>query len=215
MRDIIEEYMEDIRQAGGVDCLTKGEQAQASISGNSSMQDLYRDDAKSNKNQVDSSLMREQPHHYMKGLHSHGEAQSSDFRDGSSKEITRDRSHHSHGTVVADRSMGKNGHSRWGYSRSPDRLQSSTYTSKQASLQRKQDDLEGYKEDFSHSSSRKHHKSHDRKSPHRERIDRNLDPGKRRRREAYQDRKSGSILCNEFEDRYNPSESRDIYEDNV
>ncbi|XP_019153353.1 PREDICTED: U11/U12 small nuclear ribonucleoprotein 48 kDa protein [Ipomoea nil] len=215
MRDIIEEYMEDIRQAGGVDCLTKGEEAQASISGNSSMQGLYRDDAKSIKNKVDSSLMREQSHHYMKGLHSHREAQSSDFRDDSSKESTRDRSHHSHGTVVADRSVGKNGRSRRDYSRSPDRLQSSTYTSKQASVRRKHDDQEAYKEDFSHSSSRKHQKSHDRKSPHRERIERNLDPGKRRRRETYQDRRSGSALCNEFEDRYNPSESHDIYEDNV
>nr|GLL17988.1 U11/U12 small nuclear ribonucleoprotein 48 kDa protein [Ipomoea trifida] len=215
MRDIIEEYMEDIRQAGGVDCLTKGEEAQASISGNSSMQGLYRDDAKSNKNKVDSSLMREQSHHYMKGLHSHREAQSSDFRDDSSKESTRDRSHHSHGTVVADRSVGKNGRSRRDYSRSPDRLQSSTYTSKQASVRRKHDDREAYKEDFSHSSSRKHQKSHDRKSPHRERIERNLDPGKRRRRETHQDHRSGSALRNEFEDRYNPSESHDIYEENV
>nr|GMC52064.1 U11/U12 small nuclear ribonucleoprotein 48 kDa protein [Ipomoea batatas] len=215
MRDIIEEYMEDIRQAGGVDCLTKGEEAQASISGNSSMQGLYRDDAKSNKNKVDSSLMREQSHHYMKGLHSHREAQSSDFRDDSSKESTRDRSHHSHGTVVADRSVGKNGRSRRDYSRSPDRLQSSTYTSKQASVRRKHDDREAYKEDFSHSSSRKHQKSHDRKSPHKERIERNLDPGKRRRRETYQDHRSGSALRNEFEDRYNPSESHDIYKENV
>ncbi|CAH9080516.1 unnamed protein product [Cuscuta epithymum] len=182
MRDIIEEYMESIKQAGGVDCLTKGE---------------AHNDANSNKSQLESSLTREHPHHYMMESHSHLESQSSDFRSGSSK----DRSNHSQSTMVADRSVGRNGHSTREYSRSPDR----TNTNWQTGLRRKQGDRESYKENFSHSSGKKHQKSHNYNTPHKERIEH----GRRRGRESYDDYKSVSTSRNKFDDRYDPSESHD------
>ncbi|RAL40317.1 hypothetical protein DM860_006387 [Cuscuta australis] len=187
MRDVIEEYMEIIKQTGGVENLTKGEETY--------------NDAKSNKSQLESSLTKEHTHQYTKDSHSLREAQSSDFRDGSSKEKTQDRCNYSHITVDADRSAGRNGRSRLDCSRSPDR--STTYKSKHTSL-RRQGDREAYEEDFYHSSSRKYQKSYDR-SIHKERVDHR----RRRKTEAYNDHTSVSTLRNEFDDRYDPSESRD------
>ncbi|VFQ62579.1 unnamed protein product [Cuscuta campestris] len=187
MRDVIEEYMEIIKQTGGVENLTKGEETY--------------NDAKSNKSQLESSLTKEHTHQYTKDSHSLREAQSSDFRDGSSKEKTQDRCNYSHITVDADRSAVRNGRSRLDCSRSPDR--STTYKSKHTSL-RRQGDREAYEEDFYHSSSRKHQKSYDR-SIHKERVDHR----RRRKTEAYNDHTSVSTLRNEFDDRYDPSESRD------
>ncbi|XP_009797133.1 U11/U12 small nuclear ribonucleoprotein 48 kDa protein [Nicotiana sylvestris] len=198
MRDIIEEYMEEIRQAGAINCPTKGaEEAKLPLSSTYRMDNSYVDKAEFGKRQLDSSaLSKGREGGYGKEFHTDGEVHSADFKDDYSADMEKaSRWHHQH--VVAERSNGRSRQDPKSYSRSPNQREASAYSHESTITQEKRDFSKESRENFPRSSSRSYHKSHEKSSSRRERSDCNSDIKKRKARDASDD----------FDDRYDPSKS--------
>ncbi|KAL7185049.1 hypothetical protein ACSBR2_027065 [Camellia fascicularis] len=213
MRDIIEEYMDDITQAGGIGCLINGTEEAGKFTPEPSLHDIYSDVDKLKKNVRDSSEMsREWSHGYKKQLDSHNNIRSTRFEHVSSEDRKRHRQdssrHHEH--LDTRRSVERDRRDRDYYSKSPDRRRSRDHSSNREH----RNNVEWCMKNFSRSSDSSHSRSHERQTNRRmEQSDRNSETKDRRQRHAYRDRRSGSVTSQEFEDRYDPSESRNMYED--
>ncbi|CAL5404068.1 unnamed protein product [Camellia sinensis] len=213
MRDIIEEYMDDITQAGGIGCLIKGTEEAGKFTPEPSLHDISADVDKLKKNVCDSSeISREWTHGYKKQLDSHNNIRSTRFEHVSSEDRKRHRQdssrHHEH--LDTRRSVERDWRDRDYYSKSPDRRRSRDHSSNREH----RNNVEWCMKNFSRSSDSGHSRSHERQTNRRtEQSDRNSETKDRRQRHAYRDRRSGSVTSQEFEDRYDPSESRNMYED--
>ncbi|CAL5406927.1 unnamed protein product [Camellia sinensis] len=213
MRDIIEEYMDDITQAGGIGCLIKGTEEAGKFTPEPSLHDISSDVDKLKKNVCDSSeISREWTHGYKKQLDSHNNIRSTRFEHVSSEDRKRHRQdssrHHEH--LDTRRSVERDWLDRDYYSKSPDRRRSRDHSSNREH----RNNVEWCMKNFSRSSDSGHSRSHERQTNRRtEQSDRNSETKDRRQRHAYRDRRSGSVTSQEFEDRYDPSESRNMYED--
>ncbi|XP_016459160.1 U11/U12 small nuclear ribonucleoprotein 48 kDa protein [Nicotiana tabacum] len=198
MRDIIEEYMEEIRQAGAINCPTKGaEESKLPLSATYRTDTSYMDKAEFGKRQLNSSaLSKGREGGYGKEFHTDGEVHSAEFKDDYSANMERgSRSHHR--LLVAERSNGRSRQDPKDYSRSPNQREGSAYSRESTITQEKRDYSKDSRDNFSRSSSRSYHKSHEKSSSCRERSDRNSDIKKRKTRDASVD----------FDDRYDPSKS--------
>ncbi|KAK6791804.1 hypothetical protein RDI58_010885 [Solanum bulbocastanum] len=197
MRDIIEEYMEEIRQADPINCPTKGaEETKFPLSASYGVDNNnYKDKAESGKRQPDSSaLSKVREGGYREEFHTDGEVNSTDFKYDYSEHMEKaSQWHHRH--LVAQRSNGRSRQDKNDYSRSPNQRVGRAYSREKSISKEKRDYSNDSRLNFSRSSSRRYHKSIEESSPHRERGDRHFDFNKRMARDASDD----------FEDRYDPS----------
>lgn len=196
MRDIIEEYMEELRQADPINCSTKGaEKTKVPPSASYTLDNYYKDKAESGKRQLDSSsFSKGRESDYREEFHTDGEVNSTDFKYDYPENMEKaSQWHHRH--LVAERSNGRSRQDRKDYSRSPNQRSSGAYSRETSISQEKRNYSNDSRYNFSRSSSRRYHKSIDKSSPHRERGDRHFDFKKRKARDASDD----------FEDRYDPS----------
>ncbi|KAM7526657.1 hypothetical protein LguiA_016559 [Lonicera macranthoides] len=201
MREIIEEFMEEIKQAGGSGCLPKGaEEAGMLASKTSSFHD----------SSTDSELKRsESPHGYKKHIVSNNSTKSTRFKEESPEDEKRHRQDsHKQNAHIEDQIGERNRHVREYYSRSPDRQRIYDRTSEQ-------DDAEMSRKHFPKSSNRSHSRSRGHNSHRRYQVDQNVEEKDTRRRSRQRYHRSDSVTRHEFEDRYDPSRSRDMYEDDV
>ncbi|XP_059308192.1 U11/U12 small nuclear ribonucleoprotein 48 kDa protein [Lycium ferocissimum] len=197
MRDIIGEYMEEIKQADTINCPTKGaEEAKFPPSATYRPDNYYMDKAESGKMQLDSSALRKgMEGGYRKEFHTDEEVHSTGFKDDYSENMEKaSQWHHRH--LVAERSNGRSRQERNDYSRSPNKRDGGASLREKSISQEKRDYSNDFRDNFSRSSSRRYHKSIEKSSSHRERSGRNLDLKKRKARDGSDD----------FEDRYDPSE---------
>ncbi|KAH7840280.1 hypothetical protein Vadar_015070 [Vaccinium darrowii] len=204
MRDIIERYMDDITQAGGIGCLVKGAaEAEKSISKPPLLHDIYMDVDVQNKNAYTSSqITGEGTHSYKEQFNSPSNSRSTRFENESPEDHKRRRRdssrHHEH--LEARRSVDKDRHyDKEYYSKSPNRQRSNGCSNDHHSNR-------AYRDSYS--------RSHERTDRRRE-GERYLEKKDRKQRHAHRDRRSDSVTSNEFEDRYDPSESRNISEDDI
>ncbi|KAL3370949.1 hypothetical protein AABB24_007794 [Solanum stoloniferum] len=193
MRDIIEEYMEEIRQADPINCPTKGAEgtkfppsASYRVDNNN-----YKDKAESGKRQPDSpALSKVREGGYREEFHTDGEVNSTDCKYDYSENMEKaSQWHHRH--LVAQRSNGRSRQDKKDYSRSPNQRVGRAYSREKSISKEKRD----YSNDSRLNFSRRYHKSIEESSPHRERGDHHFDFKKRKPRDASDD----------FEDRYDPS----------
>ncbi|XP_057463136.1 U11/U12 small nuclear ribonucleoprotein 48 kDa protein [Actinidia eriantha] len=197
MRDIIEEYMEEITQAGGIGCLTEAVEEAKKFTSEPSLY-IATDVDGLKKNVYDSSeITREQAHGYKKQLYPHNnvrstrsEYESPEYQKHRRRESSRHQEH-----LEAQRSVDRDKRDRDYYSRSPDRQRSNS---------RSHDRIRYHGHRDSHS------RSHERSNHQREPGDRNSELKDRQQRQGYRDRRSDSVTLRNFEDRYDPSESCDM-----
>lgn len=213
MRDIIEEYMEEIKSSGGIGCIGKGiEEAEALSSEKFSVLDSSTgifDTRKSLPDMVEGSGGRS--HSYRKEFHSRYD--SKDFEDDN--ENHRRDPKRQYGYLDFNAGIEKVKHNRDDYSRSLDGRNSSNHSREQTHSRGKRDYIEVSGESSSRRSDRSHSKSHDRSSHKRERDEDNWEPRDQRRSKTDKDSRSDYKLRNEFVDRYNPSHSHDTHGDDV
>lgn len=197
MRDIIEEYMEEIRQADTINCPTKGaEETNFLPSATYRPDNYYKDKVESGKRQLDSfALSKGREGGYKEEFHTDGEVNSTDYKYDYSENMEKSSLwHHRH--LVAERNNGRSRQDRKDYSRSPNQRGGGAYSREKSISQEKRDYSNDSRDNFSRSSSRRYHKSIEKSNSHRERGDRNFDFKKRKARDASDD----------FEDRYDSSE---------
>ncbi|CAN4115234.1 unnamed protein product [Withania somnifera] len=197
MRDIIEEYMEDIRQANSINFPTIGaEETNFLLSPTYRPDNYYKDKIESGKRQLDSSaLSKGRDGSYKEEFHTDGEVNSTNYKYDYSENVEKSSLwHHRH--LVAERNNGRSRQSRKDHSRSPNQRDTGAYSREKSISQEKRDYSNDSRDNFSRSFSRRYHKSIEKSYSHRERGDRNFDFKKRKARNASDD----------FEDRYDPSE---------
>lgn len=216
MRDVIEKYMEEIKQAGGIGCFVKGAEGgevfksqQFSAHEESGYPDKTKRIAR-DPSEASSGLT----HGYREQSHSNVSGRSSKF-DSSSRDYDR-RSQGSHG-YDEHRSISRDRRSVAYHSRSPDRYSGHGWSHEHSSRQREQNDGEAIPS--------KHHKNNwvpSSSSPSSSVSDliviksnRKLEIKDRRQRDMYGGHISDSVIHNSFEDRYDPSKSYDVVEDDV
>lgn len=217
MRDIIEEYMEAIKQAGGIGCLTKGDGGAISTLTASPGHDVrnFKPNLNSTSDQQDG---------YRKLLHNEYK-----FRDAKPFDVSPSRkehqknNHYSHrhfedrGTTNGDR------YDRDYHSRSPSRDRSHGRSRENRSSRRNGGVVEMNEDDRSksyHSSDRSRH--YDRKLPHYtsssssissgRKDKKKLDSADRHRQERMGNYESDSSRRGELNDRYDPSKTSDVYD---
>ncbi|KAL2482108.1 U11/U12 small nuclear ribonucleoprotein 48 kDa protein [Forsythia ovata] len=213
MRDIIEEYMEEIKSSGGIGCIGKGiEDAEALPSEKISVLDSSIGIFDSRKNlpqTLEGSGGRS--HSYKKELHTRDD--SKDFKEDNENHRRDPKRHYRYQDFNDGNEKVK--HNRDDYSRSLDGRNSSSHSHVQTHSRGKQDYIEVSGEGSSRRSDRSHSKSHDRSSHKREREEDNWEHRDLRRSKINKDRRSDNKSRNEFVDRYDPFDSRDTYEDDV
>ncbi|PHU00647.1 hypothetical protein BC332_30434 [Capsicum chinense] len=197
MRDIIEECMEEIRQADPINCPTKGaEETNFPESATYRPDDYHKDKVESGNRQLDSSaLSKGREGGFKEGFHTDREVNLTDFKYDYSENMEKASQWH-HGHLVAERINVRSRQGRKDYSRSPNQ-RGCTYLREKSISQEKRDYLNDSRENFSRSSSNRYHKSIEKSNSHRETGDHNFDFKKRKARDA----------CDDFEDRYDPAES--------
>ncbi|KAK4366461.1 hypothetical protein RND71_014341 [Anisodus tanguticus] len=198
MRDIIEEYMEEIRQADAISFPTKGaEEAKFPPSATYRPDNYYMDKAESGKRQLDSSALSKgrEGGGYRNEFHTDGEVHSTSFKDDYSENMEKASQWHRR-QLVTERSNGRSRQERKDYSRSPNQQDGGASLREKSISQENRDYSNDSRDNFSRSSRRRYNKSIEKSSSHRERSDRNSDFKKRKARDASDD----------FEDRYDPSE---------
>ncbi|CAK9137734.1 unnamed protein product [Ilex paraguariensis] len=221
LRDIIAEYMEEIKQAGGIGCLVKGaEEAEMLASKPSSVRYSSRDFSELKESLPDSSeVSREPAHGYRKQLHSENNIQSTTFQDAypeDKKQQGRDSNMH-HRNLEARRNIDTDRHDREYNSRSPDGRRSSGFLHEQTSSRGLPDKVEVSRKYFPRSPVRNHSRSvsYERDSHRREGVDHNTESKDRKQKNTKRSYRSDSARFHDFDDRYDPSKSCDVYEDDV
>ncbi|KAF8402177.1 hypothetical protein HHK36_013129 [Tetracentron sinense] len=229
MRDIIEEHMEEIKLAGGIGSFEKGAAGEETFQSKPvSAHCMTSDVDEFTSHGYDSSeSSRGQSHDYRKQIDLYNNINSRKFEDASSKDHQRQRWElHGRNEPLEDqwRSLGKDKQDREYTSRSPERYRSHGRSHDRPKHRREQDDLEvtrtkrdesdrvssnksKYRDDRSFSSSSKSNLSE-------RKYDQIPEIKDRRSGRTHRTHRSESVIKNVFEDRYNPSGSYDMYEDN-
>ncbi|XP_008218377.1 PREDICTED: U11/U12 small nuclear ribonucleoprotein 48 kDa protein isoform X1 [Prunus mume] len=217
MRDIIEEYMEEIKQAGGIGCFEKGTEGEGSFPFElPSAPEITTDAEKPTKSNYDSAGCS--PSHSRKQSHSSyyaiDSATSKDASAKGSKKLRRSLQGHHH-YLEDHRSDSRDRHDMVKHSRSPESRRNPGWAHGQIRHHRERDDLEVRKtkhREISWSSS-SISKYRDNRSSSQSNSSENSKV--RRDRYTYENHSSNSVVQNTFEDRYDPLISRDIYEEDL
>ncbi|XP_031284003.1 U11/U12 small nuclear ribonucleoprotein 48 kDa protein-like [Pistacia vera] len=106
MRDIIEEYMDEIKQAGGIGCFVKGDEEGGMSSSRPPAQDLNMNFGKNNSNLFEAN--RGSPNYYRKQSHYDRDIKSTTFEDA----LTRDQELSRRGRHGHHENYGAEDHSR-------------------------------------------------------------------------------------------------------
>ncbi|KAF2288256.1 hypothetical protein GH714_005319 [Hevea brasiliensis] len=228
MRDIIDEYMEEIKQAGGIGCFEKVAEEEGLPRKPPSTTDIALDVNELRKSSSKSSeAIRSTPNHCQKQLHSDHNIRSTTSRDASlqySEQRGQGHNRH-HEQVEYPRSAGRDSHGRQPYSRSPERHKSHGLLHERSSRYRERDGVEltiikhhekrpSCKSNYQNNKSS--HSLSDSSNNHGvQKDDEKWAVRDRHLRHLYGDHSSNVLAKNAFEDRYNPAESHDTYEDGV
>ncbi|KAH8480911.1 hypothetical protein H0E87_030972 [Populus deltoides] len=222
MRDIIDGYMEEIKLAGGIGRFEKGTEEEEMSPNPPSAPDVTVNELRK-VNSHSSEATRTTSNHYQKESYPDHNSRSKTSKDVLPQDYEQQgRSNHGHHEKLEyRRSANQDRHGRE-YSRSPERYRSHVRSHEQSGHQRGRDEtkLTRSKDHEKRSSSKSYH---DYKSLNSglesadgmQRDDRKLDVRDRHLRNAYGNRGSNSVARNAFEDRYDPTESYDMHEDDV
>ncbi|POO02976.1 U11/U12 small nuclear ribonucleoprotein 48 kDa protein [Trema orientale] len=215
MRDIIEDYMDEIKQAGGIGCFEKGtgvEDVLPSKPPYASDMTVHVDMPKI-RNYV-SSTAGDSPNYHRKQLHSDYTSQATTSKGHLDKDYEQSRRdfYGYHESVEDQTGVSRDKRDREYYSRSPRQVRSSERPRK---LREHEMEVTGSKHhETKHSSSRMSKYRDNRSSTSASDTYSRSKSRDRRHRDKYENRSSEPLLRNTFSDRYDPSESHEIYEDN-
>lgn len=228
MRDIIEEYTEEIKKAGGIGCFVKGAEEDEFLLSDLPVTYDHSVEADGHRKGTGniSEAARGSPSHYGRRSHYDKHTRSKKFDDSSGNEFEQSRWYENHDLEDPRRSISKEKHREEYHSGSSKRHRSHGMSDERRSHKRERDDAESTRathyESGRRSSSSKYK---DYKSSYCvpnssddfrvRKDDKKLDARDRNRRNSYENHSSGSRTKNGFEDRYDPSKSDDIYEDDV
>ncbi|KAE8713280.1 Detected protein of unknown function [Hibiscus syriacus] len=226
MRDIIEEYTEEIKKAGGIGCFVKGAEEEKLLSSESPVTyGRAADDAELRKGTSDiSEAVRGSPNHYRRRSHMEQHSRSSRFEDYPRNDLEQPRRHEHRDLDDQRKRTGKEKHTEDNYGNSK-RHRSHGGSDERRSRRREHDDVESTRATHyergsrSNTSKYKDYKSYSVSNslddfPLRK-DDLKLGSRERNRRNSYENHTSGSRGHNGFDDRYNPLESEDMYDDDV
>ncbi|XP_048317678.2 U11/U12 small nuclear ribonucleoprotein 48 kDa protein [Ziziphus jujuba] len=204
MRDLIEDYTDEIKQAGGIGCFEKETDGGAFPSESRYASDVTTDVDKPTKINYGSSTAGSGPNHFKKQLQSNYSVQSI----GDYEEPSRGF-HDNHGFQVDQRSVSRHRRDREYYSRSPEKRRSHGQSHGQTRHQEEGNDLEvigtkHYDIKRQSSSMSKRHRS-------TSSVGNSHHSSKVKDRDTYKNHGSQTT----FEDRYIPSKYHGISEDDV
>lgn len=214
MRDIIDEFMDKIKQASGQNFPKDSDNTEARAFKSSSLCNSSSDTLKPRKSETKLELIGKEPHVYGASLHSnhaHVSIHSEDKYFERYKQYKRSSQEHGESLDDNNRSTKRSRHDRKSYSRSPDRQRSGYHLHGYTWNRRSQDDPKSSRATISRSSDASCSKSTEGKTHQREDDGRNSELRNREKRKKHNDIASGSG----FEDRYNPLESHDDYDDDA
>ncbi|KAB1994797.1 hypothetical protein ES319_D13G121900v1 [Gossypium barbadense] len=222
MRDIIEEYTEEIKKAGGIGCFVKGAEEERRLSSESPVPyDHAVNAGEHRKGTTDiSEAVSGSPNHYGRRSHNDQHSRSSRFENYSRNNFEQSRRHRD--LEDQRRRIGEEKH-REDHSRTS-RHRSHGGSDGRRSHRRERDDVEPTRathyERGSRSSISKYRDykssysvSNSSDDSHEKKNDLKLDSRDQNRRSSYENQTSGSRAQNGFDDRYNPLESEDMYDD--
>lgn len=222
MRDIIDGYMEEIKLAGGIGRFEKGTEEEEMSPNPPSAPDVTVNELRK-VNSHSSEATRTTSNHYQKESYPDHNSRSKTSKDVLPQDYEQQgRSNHGHHEKLEyRRSANQDRHGRE-YSRSPERHRSHARSHERSGHQRGRDEtkLTRSKDHEKRSSSKSYH---DYKSLNSglesadgmQRDDRKLDVRDGHLRNAYGNHGSNSVARNAFDDRYDPTGSYDIHEDDV
>ncbi|OMO87846.1 hypothetical protein COLO4_20542 [Corchorus olitorius] len=225
MRDIIEEYTEEIKKAGGIGCFVKGPEEEGSLPSESPVTYERALDAGEHRKGTSniSEAARGSPDHNRRRSH-YDQHRSTRFEDSSSNDFEQSRWHDRHDLLEdSRRSISKERHREEYDSRASKRHRGSEQSDERRSHRKERDDAESNRAKHYESGRRSStSKYKDYKSSYSvsdssadfrlRKDDLKLDSRDRNRRDSYKNT-SGSWAQDGFDDRYNPSESDDMNED--
>lgn len=217
MRDIIEDFMDEIKQAGGIGCFEKGTKAEDTLLLKPSYaSEITSDINMSKKGNYDSSAAGDSPDRHRKQSRSGFGAHATTFKGYTHKdyEQTKRGLYGDHEPMDDQRSISRDKRDREYYSRSPRHDRSSDWTHHR----REQNEREGSgtkRHESKHSSSRKPKYCVNRLSTFGLTSEHKSKSKDRHHSDRYENRSSELFLRNTFEDRYEPSESHDTHEDDI
>ncbi|XP_022746661.1 U11/U12 small nuclear ribonucleoprotein 48 kDa protein [Durio zibethinus] len=228
MRDIIEEYTEEIKKAGGIGCFVKGTEEEGFLLSDSPVTYDHAVDADEHRKGTSniSESARGSPNHQKRRSHYDQHTRSTNFEDSSQNDFEQSRWFEHHDLEDARRSINKEKHREEYHSGISKRHRSHGLSDDRRSRRRERDDAESTRA-MRYESGRRSNisKYKDHKSSYSvsnssddfrlRRDDQKLDIRDRNRRSSYENQTSGSRAQNGFDDRYNPSESDDMFEDDV
>ncbi|XP_057962841.1 U11/U12 small nuclear ribonucleoprotein 48 kDa protein [Malania oleifera] len=226
MRDIIEEYMEEIKQAGGIGCFVKGADKGAMFPS----EQIFAHDVTTNADELKKSgyhpseASMGQHHDHSRRSHSDYHFKPTRFGDASPKDYDKEkRNTHGHDGHLENRRTSKDRCGGEYYSRSAEKHRNHGRLHEWNGYQREQDDMKVSRTKH-HEISRTSTEFHDSRSYSPTYSVSNStvrkDSGRseikdRRRRNTYRSDRSDSVIRSPFDDRYDPSESRDMYDDDI
>lgn len=240
MRDIIEGYTEEIKKAGGIGCFVKGAEEEGFLPSDSPVtydRAVDTDEHRKEGTSDISEAARSSPNLYRRRSHYDPQTRSTKYEDPSRNDFEQSRWYEHHDLEDSRRNINKEKRRDEYHSGISKRHRSHGLSDEQRSHRRERDDTDStrstratnyesgrqsstskYKE--SGSSKYKDYKSSYSVSSYPDdlrarKADKKLDTRDRNRRSSYDNHTSGSRAQNGFDDRYNPSESDDIYEDGV
>lgn len=209
VRDIIEEYMEEIKDAGGIGCFEKGDQGCRTLPSKTPAHDVCMDfdDGRT----IDSDLfeaVRGSRNYYRKQSDHDRDIKSTSIRDSLTRNPERSRHGHvQHGHLQEQGNLDREKHGDY-YSRSTDKHRSRDRSHERSNHRREQDrELTGTR-----------HRGVERQSSGSSKYcdyRPYYSASNSHRRRRHNDRNTDSLVQNAFEDRYDPLESHNIDEDNV
>ncbi|XP_070665311.1 U11/U12 small nuclear ribonucleoprotein 48 kDa protein-like [Malus domestica] len=208
--------MEEIEKGGGIDCFEKGTEGKGSIPFEQpSARDITMDAEKATKTSYESAGGT--PYHSRKQSHSSDAILSATAMNTYSEDCEKPKRslEGRHEYLEDQRSVSRDMHDTGNHSRSPESHRDHGWSDRHTRNRRERDDLEvtktkhhetkmssssisKYKDNRSSSQSNSHQKSK-----------------VRRDRYTYENHSSNSMEQNTFDDRYDPLEPRDVYEDNL
>ncbi|KAG4165965.1 hypothetical protein ERO13_A13G102800v2 [Gossypium hirsutum] len=222
MRDIIEEYTEEIKKAGGIGCFVKGADEERLLSSESPVPYDHAVNAGEHRKSTSdiSEAVSGSPDHYGRRSHNDQHSRSSRFENYSLNNFEQSRRH----CDLEDqrRRIGEEKH-REDHSRTS-RHRSHGGSDRRRSHRRERDDVESTRATLYERGSRSSiSKLRDYKSSysvsnssddfHEKKNYLKLDSRDQNRRSSYENQTSGSSAQNGFDDRYNPLESEDMFDD--
>ncbi|KAK3197926.1 hypothetical protein Dsin_021341 [Dipteronia sinensis] len=212
MRDIIEGYMDEIKQAGGIGCFEKGDEEGGMFSSELSSHDLDADDhRKINSDSFEATRAIDGPNYNRKQSWYDYDFKSTSVEDALPRDRKQSRQslhgNREHLEVHRSRIDGEK-HGGEYYSSSSERRKSHDQSHERSNHQRGREDVELTR--TKHDETKRPSSSRSNYRDYRSSYSVSNSSQKTRR-----NRSTDSHVPNAFEDRYDPSESHDWYEDDV